>query len=149
VIVPELEKAVVFLPFAEFLLPARRELPNLAVDIAADAALAVDPFLELVGRHAAEFPKAGGVGDKWPNRRRGPGERDFPTKAVESVAARRHGTLRSSEDREGGATLSGFTAFVIARRLGATRQSGDRKAPGAHLDSLAMTDADRLEFILP
>jgi hypothetical protein len=106
-IVSELEKAVVFLPFAKFLLPKRGERPDLAPNEAADTAITVDPLLEPVGRHAAEFPKASRVGDKRPNRRRGTGERDFPTEAVDSVAARPHAALGTSEDRAGGATRSG------------------------------------------
>ena len=43
--------------------------------------------------HAAEFPKASGVGDKRPDRRRGPGEIIFPTVAVESVAIPFHAGL--------------------------------------------------------
>ena len=105
-IIAELEKAVVFLPFAEFLLPACRERPDLAPNEAADTTLRVHPFLEPLGRHAAEFPKASGVGDERPNRRRGPGERDFPTEAVDSIAARPHAALGSSKEHACGATRS-------------------------------------------
>ena len=127
-IVSDLEKAVVLLPFAKILLPSRREGPDLAADEAADTALRVDPFLEPVGREAAELPKAGGVGDKRPNRRRRLGEMTFPAVAVDGVAARPHAALGSSEDRAGGATRSGWTAVVIARS-GATKQSMGRRAP--------------------
>ena len=77
-IVPDLEKAMVLLPFAKILLPARRERPKLAANVAAHAAVAIHPFLEPVGRETVEFPKASTVRDKRPNRRRGPGETHFP-----------------------------------------------------------------------
>ena len=73
-IVSRLEKTMVLLPFAEILLPSRREGPDLAADEAADTALSVDPFLEPVGREAAQLPKAGAVGDKGPDRSRRLGE---------------------------------------------------------------------------
>jgi hypothetical protein len=45
-VVSDLENAVIVLPFAKILLPSRRERPKLAADEAADATLAVHPFLE-------------------------------------------------------------------------------------------------------
>jgi hypothetical protein len=57
---------MVLLPFAKLFLPSRRESPDFAADEAADASLSVHPFLEPVGRHTGEFPKAGAVRDKWP-----------------------------------------------------------------------------------
>ena len=85
-VVPDLEKAVVLLPFAKILLPSRREGPDLATDEAADTTLTVDPFLEPKGGEAAQLPKAGAVGDKRPNRRRRLGECLLPAIAIDGGA---------------------------------------------------------------
>ena len=74
---------MIFLPFAKFLLPTRRERPDLAADKAVDPALRVHPFLEPVGRHTGEFPKASRVRDKGPNRRWRLGEPNFPPEAID------------------------------------------------------------------
>ena len=90
-VLPELEKAAILLPFAEILLPPRRKGPDLAMDEAAHTALCVDPFLEPVGREAAQLPKAGGVGDERPYRRRRLGETTFLAVAIDcrhSIASR-------------------------------------------------------------
>ncbi len=92
-IVSGLEKAVVLLPFAEILLPSRRERPDLAADEAADTALTVDPLLNPIGGEAAQLPKAGAVGDKRPNRRRRLGETLFTAVAVDGAAVRLHAAL--------------------------------------------------------
>ena len=92
-IAPDLEKAMVLLPFAKILLPARRERSKLAANEAAHAAVAIHPFLEPVGRKTVEFPKASAVGDERPNRRRGPGEAHFPMETVGSAAVCSHAAL--------------------------------------------------------
>jgi hypothetical protein len=84
-VVSDLEKAVVLLPFAKILLPTRRERPDLAADKAANTALRVHPFLEPVGRHTAELPQASRVRDKRPNRRRRLGEARLPAEAVDGA----------------------------------------------------------------
>src|ERR1700692_1814826 len=92
-IVSDLGKAMVLLPFAKILLPSRREKPELALHEAADAALTVDPLLKLNGDVAVQFPEAGGVGDKRPNRSRRPGENLLPALAVDGVAIPAHAAL--------------------------------------------------------
>ena len=90
-VLSDLEKAVILLPFAKILFPSRREGPDLATDEAADTALGVDPFFEPVGREATQFPKAGGVGDERPNRRRRLSETTFLAVAIDcshSIASR-------------------------------------------------------------
>ena len=90
-VLPDLEKATIFLPFAEILLPSRRKGSDLAMDEAVDTALTVDPFLEPVGREATQLPKAGSVGDERPYRRCRFGETPFLAVAVDcrhSIASR-------------------------------------------------------------
>ena len=93
-VVSDLEKAVVLLPFAKILLPSRREKPELALHEAADTALTVDPLLKLKGGVAVQLPKAGGVGDKRPNRRRRLGEIMLAAVAVDGAAIPFHAALR-------------------------------------------------------
>jgi hypothetical protein len=81
-----LEKAVVLLPFAKFLLPLRREKPELALHEAADTALTVDPLLKLNRGVAVHFPEAGRVGDERPNRRWRLGESMLAAVAVDGAA---------------------------------------------------------------
>src|SRR4029077_6877410 len=95
-IVSDLEKAVVLLPFAKILLPSRREKPELALHEAADTALTVDPLLKLNGGIAVQLPKAGGVGDKRPNRRRRLGEILLAAVAVDCAAIPFHAALAAS-----------------------------------------------------
>ena len=92
-IVSDLEKAVVLLPFAEILLPSRRERPKLAAHEATNTALTVDPLLKLNGGIAVQLPQAGGVGDKRPNRRRRLSEARFPPETVDSAAICPHGGI--------------------------------------------------------
>src|ERR1700722_20183618 len=92
-IVSDLGKAMVLLPFAKILLPSRREKPELALHEAADTALAVDPFLKLNGGIAVQLPQAGGVGDKRPNRRRRLGEIMLAAIAVDGAAIPFHAAL--------------------------------------------------------
>ena len=98
-IVSDLEKAMVLLPFAKILLPSRRERPDLAADKAADSALIVDPFLKPKGGEAAQLPKAGAVGDERPNRRRRLGEMLLPAVAVDGAAIPFHAALVRCCDR--------------------------------------------------
>src|ERR1700727_3671336 len=93
-IVSDLEKAVVLLPFAKILLPSRRKKPELALHEAADTALTVDPLLKLNGGIAVQLPKEGGVGDKRPNRRWRLGESMLAAIAVDGAALCRHAALR-------------------------------------------------------
>ena len=58
-VLSDLEKAAILLPFAKILLPSRRERPDLAMDEAADTALTVDPFLKLNGGDSRSTPKGG------------------------------------------------------------------------------------------
>src|SRR5579871_4322521 len=131
-VVSRLEKAVIFLPFAEILLPSRRERSDLAPDEAADAALSVHPFLEPVGRHTAQLPKAGAIGDKRPDRRRRLGETHFPMETVDSAATCFHAALpprRRLSARPTGRTNVGQTFRPVAK--------GERE-PAAALDRRAL-----------
>ena len=85
---------MIVLPFAKIPLPSRRERPKLAPDEAADATLAVHPFLEPVGRHTVEFPEASGVGDEGPDRRGRLSEVRFPAEAVDGAIVCPHAAVR-------------------------------------------------------
>ncbi len=58
-VVSDLEKAVVLLPFAEILLPSRREKPELATHEAADTALSVRPVPQTGRGRSRSTPKGG------------------------------------------------------------------------------------------
>jgi hypothetical protein len=92
-VLSDLEKAVILLPFAKILLPSHPERPELATHEAADTAATVDLFLKLKGGVAVQPPEAGRVGDERPNRRRRLGEMRF-TAVAENSAVRLHAALR-------------------------------------------------------
>ena len=56
-VLSDLEKAVIFLPFAKFLLPSRRERPDLAADEAADTALRRRPVPRTGRARSRSTPK--------------------------------------------------------------------------------------------
>ena len=76
-VLSDLGMAAILALFARTLLPSRRKGPDLATGEAAHPALGVNPFLEPVGREAAQLPKAGGVGNERPYRSRRLGEITF------------------------------------------------------------------------
>ena len=91
-VLSDLGMAAILALFARTLLPSGRKGPDLATGEAAHPALGVDPFLEPVGREAAQLPKAGGVGNERPYRSRRLGEITFLAVAVDcrhSIASRR------------------------------------------------------------
>ena len=123
-IVSDLGKAMVFLPFAEILLPSRRERAELATDKASDTTLRIVRSSNRKGARPFEFPKARGVGDERPNRRQRLGEKGFAPEAVDGAILCPHAALPRPDggaDRPTGAACSAIVS-------GATNMDGRQTA---------------------